>query len=101
MCIRDSSKQSISQPAHVHPSHLSILLTRGIPRSRRGLAHLYMQLPGKPCQPYNSDQRIAVKKYPLHTYPDISVTVANWCSTQPINRLLQTPTHSLKSSPQP
>lgn len=34
---------------------------------------LYLQLRGKPCQPYNSDQRIAVKKYPLHTYPDISV----------------------------
>ncbi|MCE9529176.1 MAG: Uma2 family endonuclease, partial [Planctomycetales bacterium] len=34
---------------------------------------LYTQLRGKPCQPFNSDQRIAVKKFSLHTYPDVSV----------------------------
>ena len=35
--------------------------------------HLRLQLKGNPCQPYISDQRIAVRKFPLHTYPDVSV----------------------------
>jgi Uma2 family endonuclease len=35
--------------------------------------HLRLQLKGKRCQPFISDQRVAVKKYPLHTYADVFV----------------------------
>ncbi len=31
------------------------------------------RLKGKPCQPYNSDTRIHIKKNSLFTYPDVSV----------------------------
>lgn len=31
------------------------------------------KLKGKPCQPFNSDQRIHIEKNSLFTYPDISV----------------------------
>jgi Uma2 family endonuclease len=31
------------------------------------------QLKGKPCRPFNSDQRIHIEKNSLFTYPDISV----------------------------
>lgn len=41
--------------------------------ARNLLAHLTFQLRGKRCEPFGSDLRIAVKNYPLHTYPDISV----------------------------
>jgi Uma2 family endonuclease len=41
--------------------------------ARNLLAHLTFQLRGKKCEPFGSDLRIAVKNYPLHTYPDISV----------------------------
>lgn len=41
--------------------------------TRNLLALLTFQLRGKPCEPFGSDLRIAVKTYPLHTYPDISV----------------------------
>jgi len=37
------------------------------------LGLLYEKLKGKPCRPFNSDQRIHVEKNTLFTYPDISV----------------------------
>jgi Uma2 family endonuclease len=36
-------------------------------------AILWNKLKGSPCRPYNSDQRIHIKKNTLFTYPDISV----------------------------
>jgi Uma2 family endonuclease len=47
--------------------------------------HLRLQLKGQPCQPYISDQRVAVRKYPLHTYPDVSV-VCGKPITDPVDR---------------
>jgi Uma2 family endonuclease len=41
--------------------------------ARNLLAQLTIQLRGKPCEPFGSDLRIAIKSYPLHTYPDISI----------------------------
>ncbi|MGI8980036.1 MAG: Uma2 family endonuclease [Pirellulaceae bacterium] len=41
--------------------------------ARNLLTQLTLQLRGKPCEPFGSDLRIAVKTYPLHTYPDLSV----------------------------
>ncbi len=41
--------------------------------ARNLLVELTLQLKGKPCEPFGSDLRIAAKKYPLHTYPDLSV----------------------------
>ena len=37
------------------------------------LGLLVSKLKGKPCKPFNSDQRIHVEKNTLFTYPDISV----------------------------
>ena len=34
---------------------------------------LRKKLPGNPCKPFNSDQRIHIPADPLFTYPDISV----------------------------
>ena len=34
---------------------------------------LWNKLKGKPCKPFNSDQRIHIEKNTLFTYPDISV----------------------------
>ncbi|MCD6012362.1 MAG: Uma2 family endonuclease [Flavipsychrobacter sp.] len=36
-------------------------------------ANLWNKLKGKPCKPYNSDQRIHIEKNSLFTYPDISI----------------------------
>src|SRR4051812_1824790 len=45
---------------------------------------LRLQLKDKRCQPYVSDQRVAAKKYPLHTYPDVSVVCREFM-TDPID----------------
>ncbi|MCD2423972.1 Uma2 family endonuclease [Niabella pedocola] len=37
------------------------------------LGRLYMQLQGRPCQPYGSDLRIHIPENTLFTYPDISI----------------------------
>jgi Uma2 family endonuclease len=37
------------------------------------LTALKQKLKGKPCKPYNSDQRIHIPKNTLFTYPDISI----------------------------
>ncbi|MBO9591612.1 MAG: Uma2 family endonuclease [Niabella sp.] len=37
------------------------------------LGRLYMQLQGRPCQPYGSDLRVHIPENTLFTYPDISI----------------------------
>ena len=37
------------------------------------LTHFTNKLKGKPCKPFNSDQRIHIEKNSLFTYPDISI----------------------------
>ncbi|MGZ8559571.1 MAG: Uma2 family endonuclease [Chitinophagaceae bacterium] len=53
---------------------------------------LKQKLKGKQCRPYNSDQRIHIRKNSLFTYPDISITCGenitlekdNWNLLNPI-----------------
>lgn len=71
------AREEVAEEKHEFYRGEIFLMSGGSPRHNRiavnVLGQLYVQLRGKPCQPYNSDQRIAVKKYPLHTYPDISI----------------------------
>lgn len=41
--------------------------------SKNTLVSLGTKLSGKPCEPFNSDQRIHIEKNTLFTYPDISI----------------------------
>lgn len=42
---------------------------------------LYMNLMGKPCQPYGSDMRIHIPENTLFTYPDISVICGDFIAS--------------------
>ncbi len=71
------AREDVSEDKHEYYSGDVFLMPGGSPRHsriiRNILGQLYLQLRGKPCEPFGSDQRIAVKKYSLHTYPDISI----------------------------
>ncbi len=71
------AREEVAEEKHEFYRGEIFLMSGGSPGHNRIAGNifgqLYLQLRGKPCQPYNSDQRIAVKKYPLHTYPDISI----------------------------
>lgn len=71
------AREEVAEEKHEFYRGEIFLMSGGSPRHNTIIVNtitaLHNQLRGKSCRPFPSDQRIAVKNYPLHTYPDVSV----------------------------
>lgn len=92
------TREEVAEEKHEFYRGEIFLMPGGSPRHSTIIVNtitaLSNQLRGKPCRPFPSDQRIAVKKYPLHTYPDVSV-VCGKLVLDPVDKHAITNPHTL------